>query len=123
MSSLIPYARIVAIAALAGIAQAQNASQAANSIDFFETKVRPVLASNCFSCHTSNKMGGLRLDSQEAIIQGGKSGPAVVPGDPEKSLLMQLVRHADAKKRMPMGSKLKDGEIAALESWVKAGAV
>ncbi len=93
------------------------------SPDYFEAKVRPVLAANCFSCHTSNKMGGLRLDNSADMLKGGKTGPAVVAGDPEKSLLIQLVKHADAKKRMPMGSKLKDEEIAALDAWVKAGAV
>ena len=55
--------------------------------EFFETKVRPILATECFSCHTDSQLGGLRLDSREAMLRGGKSGPAIVPGDPEKSLL------------------------------------
>lgn len=118
MSSLIACARSVTLFSLATLAMAQSPS----SPDFFEAKIRPVLAANCFSCHTSNKMGGLRLDSQAAMLQGGKSGPAVVPGDPEKSLLNQLVKSADPKKRMPMGSKLKDADIAAFDAWVKAGA-
>jgi hypothetical protein len=58
--------------------------------DFFETKVRPILATECFSCHTDSQLGG--LDSREAMIKGGKSGPAVVPGDPEKSLIVSAVR-------------------------------
>ena len=52
--------------------------------DFFETKIRPVLANNCYSCHTSSQLGGLRLDSRDAMLKGGKSGPALVPGDPEQ---------------------------------------
>src|SRR3954454_2363869 len=121
MSFLFRCAGAAACLALSSLAPAQN-NQSAASTDFFESKVRPVLAANCYSCHTSNKMGGLRVDSLESLKQGGKSGPAIVPGDPDKSLLIQLVRHSDAKKRMPMGSKLKNEEIASLASWIKAGA-
>jgi mono/diheme cytochrome c family protein len=90
--------------------------------DFFEVKVRPVLANNCFGCHTNTAMGGLRLDSAEALSKGGKRGPAVVAGDPEKSLLIQAIRHTNADMKMPMGNKLKDAEIQDLTEWVKAGA-
>ena len=96
--------------------------QAPSSPDFFEAKVRPIFASNCYGCHTQTKMGGLRLDNAADLMKGGAKGAAVVPGDPEKSLLIQLVKHADPKQRMPMGNKLKDEEIAALTEWVKAGA-
>ncbi|MEO8097014.1 MAG: PSD1 and planctomycete cytochrome C domain-containing protein [Acidobacteriota bacterium] len=96
----------------------------AASSDFFETKVRPVLAASCYSCHSSAPLGGLRLDSAENMLKGGSRGPAVVAGDPEKSLLIQAVRHSDAKLKMPMGgSKLKDNEIADLTAWIQAGAV
>jgi len=91
--------------------------------DFFETRIRPVLANNCFGCHTNTAMGGLRLDSAEAMMKGGKRGPAVTPGDADNSILMKAIRHADATYKMPMGSKLKDAEIADLADWVKAGAV
>ncbi|HYP15317.1 MAG TPA: PSD1 and planctomycete cytochrome C domain-containing protein, partial [Bryobacteraceae bacterium] len=96
---------------------------AANSPEFFESKVRPILAGNCFGCHTSSKMGGLRLDSSEDMLKGGTKGAAVVPGDPAKSLLIELVKHSDPKLRMPMGNKLKDADIETLTAWVKAGAV
>jgi mono/diheme cytochrome c family protein len=122
MSLLLACARSASFLAVASLALAQAPTRPADSPEFFETKVRPVLAANCFSCHTSNKMGGLRVDSSEALLTGGKTGPAIVPGDPDKSLLLQLVKHADAKKRMPMGSKLKDDEIAALDAWIRAGA-
>lgn len=98
-------------------------AQSADSTDYFESKVRPILAANCYGCHTNSAMGGLRVDSSEALMKGGNKGAALVPGDPDKSLLIQLVKHADAKQRMPMGSQLKDTEIAALVEWVKAGAV
>jgi Protein of unknown function (DUF1549)/Protein of unknown function (DUF1553)/Planctomycete cytochrome C len=90
--------------------------------DFFESKVRPILATECFSCHTDSQMGGLRMDSREALLKGGKSGPAIVPGDPDKSLLMQAVRHTGNLK-MPKGGKLPQAQIDALTEWVKAGAV
>lgn len=51
--------------------------------DFFENRIRPVLAQNCFACHTNSQMGGLRLDSLDGLLKGGKSGPAVIPGAPE----------------------------------------
>ena len=109
-------------AALSVAAGAHAASLGADSAEFFETKIRPLLASNCYSCHTDSKLGGLRLDSREAILTGGKSGAALVPGDPDKSLLIKAVRQSDAKLKMPMGGKLKDSEIEDLVAWVKAGA-
>jgi len=91
--------------------------------EFFETKVRPILANNCYGCHTDSALGGLRVDSGEALMKGGKKGPAVVAGDPDKSPLIEAVRHTNPKFKMPMGGKLKDEEIRFLEAWVKAGAV
>ncbi|MFN7541332.1 MAG: PSD1 and planctomycete cytochrome C domain-containing protein [Acidobacteriota bacterium] len=101
-------------------------AQSPNTPEFFENKIRPILVKNCYSCHTNTEMGNLRLDSAEAMVKGGaRRGPAVVPGDPEKSALIVAVRHADAdpKFRMPMGVKLRDADIDALTAWVKAGAV
>jgi len=89
--------------------------------DFFENKVRPILAENCYDCHTAAEMGGLRVDSRERLLQGGKSGPALMPGDPDKSLLIQAVRQSGDLK-MPKGGKLKPAEIQALADWVKMGA-
>jgi Protein of unknown function (DUF1549)/Protein of unknown function (DUF1553)/Planctomycete cytochrome C len=108
--------------AFAVSACAWSATLGAESAEFFETKVRPVLASNCYSCHADSKLGGLRVDSREAMLQGGKSGAAIVPGDPDKSLLIKAVRQTDAKLKMPMGGKLKDTEVEDLVAWVKAGA-
>ena len=69
-----------------------GAAQTARDPEFFETKIRPVLAANCYDCHTEMRNGGLRLDSREAMLKGGRTGPAIVPGDPDKSLLIQAVR-------------------------------
>jgi mono/diheme cytochrome c family protein len=90
--------------------------------EFFEKSVRPVLADNCFDCHGPRKQkGGLRLDSRAALLNGGDSGPAVVPGQPGKSLLITAVHYAD-NPRMPPRNKLKPEQIAALTDWVKQGA-
>src|SRR4051812_41534982 len=101
---------ITSILTVAAASRAKGApADDAVAVDFFETRVRPVLAASCFSCHSSAPLGGLRLDSAESMLKGGSHGPAVVPGEPEKSLLITAVMHTDAKLKMPMGgSKLKD---------------
>src|SRR5258706_3305808 len=104
------------LAAIAG-------ATASSGPEFFETRIRPLLAANCFSCHTSTHLGDLRLDSRDALLKGGKSGAAIIPGDPDKSLLIQAVRQTNPKLKMPMGGRLKDTEVDDLVAWVKAGAV
>jgi mono/diheme cytochrome c family protein len=101
----------------------QPTPAAAASPEFFEAKVRPVLAASCYDCHTEESLGGLRLDSREAMLKGGKSGPAIVPGDPDKSLMIQAVRQTGEKLKMPKGGRLKPDEVDALVEWVRAGAV
>src|ERR1044072_8675992 len=93
----------------ARVASAQSLS--ANSPDFFEEKIRPVLVKNCYSCHTTSQMSGLRLDSADGMAKGGKRGAAVVPGNPASSLLLTAIKQTDAGLRMPVGSKLTDTEI------------
>src|SRR5690349_17498502 len=100
----------------------QARATAASTSDFFEAKVRPVLAANCYDCHTDERMDGLRLDSREAMLKGGRRGPAIVPGDPDQSLLIQAVRQTSDKLKMPKGGRLKPDEIDALVEWVRAGA-
>ena len=93
--------------------------------EFFEERVRPLLAANCFSCHSSAgkvAMGGLRLDSRDSVLLGGSRGPAVLPGDVDSSLLVLAVRQQDEKLSMPPTGKLSEGEIAILERWVGLGA-
>jgi mono/diheme cytochrome c family protein len=97
-------------------------SAAANK--FFEDKIRPVIAFQCFNCHTTSQMGGLRLDSREGMLKGGKTGPAIVPGDPEKSLLITAVRRTNPALMMPKnGTSIPQDQIADLIKWVKDGAV
>jgi hypothetical protein len=95
-------------------------------IDFFESKVRPVLVEHCYKCHSAQSKplkGGLRLDSLDAMRKGGDMGPAVVPGDVDASLLVQAVRYKDEALRMPPQGKLPDATVASIEHWVKGGAV
>ncbi|WP_164100998.1 PSD1 and planctomycete cytochrome C domain-containing protein [Candidatus Laterigemmans baculatus] len=91
---------------------------------FFETRIRPVLAEACVQCHGPDVASGeLRLDSREALLQGGEHGPAVVPGDPERSLLILALKHDDDQPvQMPPEEPLSDGAIADLTAWIAAGA-
>jgi mono/diheme cytochrome c family protein len=109
------------MAGIVGEARQGPATAPAASPEFFETRIRPVLATNCYDCHTDERFGGLRVDSREALLKGGRSGAAIVPGDADKSLLIQAVRQSGALK-MPKGGKLTAEEIDALAEWVKAGA-
>ncbi|MFN8708278.1 MAG: PSD1 and planctomycete cytochrome C domain-containing protein, partial [Planctomyces sp.] len=91
--------------------------------EFFERRIRPLLADSCLKCHGPEKQwAGLRLDSRDAILAGGESGPAVIPGDPEGSLLIRAVRHADDAPKMPEEGQLSESQIRDLEAWVKSGA-
>ncbi len=94
-------------------------------IEFFEKKIRPVLTEKCYPCHSARAnplMGGLRLDTREAVLKGGDRGPAIVPGEPEKSLLIKAISYKDPQLRMPPTGKLSDEEIASFIAWVEMGA-
>ncbi|HKW03620.1 MAG TPA: c-type cytochrome domain-containing protein, partial [Vicinamibacterales bacterium] len=109
--------------ALSSAVAARQATTPAQSAEFFESRIRPILAANCFDCHTTDKKGGLRLDSREAILTGGESGPAIEVGKPDDSLLIQAVRQVAGAPKMPYGRpKLKTEDIDALAEWVRAGA-
>src|SRR5262245_36042686 len=82
--------------------------------EFFEKKSRPLLVEQCSSCHSGKKKrGNLLLDGRENLLKGGDTGPAIVPGDPRRSLLIQAVAYKD-RLRMPPRSKLSDAQIADL---------
>jgi len=111
-------------AALAAAAPAPPAAgTSAEAIEFFEKSVRPLLVESCYSCHGPKiQQAGLRLDSLAAMLKGSDGGkPALKPGDPEHSPLIQAVRHTGAVK-MPPSGKLAPEKIAALEQWVRMGA-
>lgn len=95
------------------------------ALEFFETHIRPVLIEHCYECHSGQAKkpkGGLRLDSRDGLRKGGESGPAFVPGKPEDSLLIQVVRHVDSQPHMPPKKKLPEAVIADLVKWVAMGA-
>ncbi len=91
---------------------------------FFETKIRPVLATTCFKCHGGKKTeNNLRVDRRESLLKGGDSGPAIVPGQPDKSVLIGALRYHDDNLKMPPDKRLPDTVIADFERWVREGAV
>lgn len=116
------------IAALIALPRERAGSQEsptfdAASVEFFQTKVKPLLEARCFECHgpdTKVLKGGLSLASRAAMLRGGDSGAAIVPGKPDESLLVKAVKYIDFE--MPPKSRLPDGEVAILAEWVKRGA-
>src|SRR5262245_12314285 len=92
-------------------------------VAFFETKIRPILVDNCYSCHGEKKQkGDLRLDSRDALRKGGESGPVVVSGKPDDSRLIKAIRHVDKTLKMPPDKKLRADQVADLERWLAMGA-
>jgi hypothetical protein len=110
---------LLLLLAAAGIAN----PVAAQDDQLFEMRIRPLLVEKCYACHTEERMGGLQLDTREHAMKGGKDGPVILPGDPEKSLLVKAIRYSDVRLKMPPTGKLKDDQIATIEAWIKAGAV
>ena len=100
------------------------ASFSQSDLSFFEKKIRPLLVERCHTCHSKKAdtiEAGLRLDSRQAMIAGGETGPAIVPGNPEKSLLIESI-HYGGTYEMPPDSKLPEEEINLLSQWIKLGA-
>src|SRR5579862_6509539 len=93
---------------------------------YFESKVRPILVEHCYKCHSDQAehvKGGLLLDTREGCLKGGDTGPAVVPGDPKKSLLIKAVSYTDSDLQMPpKNEKLSDADIDTLVKWIESGA-
>ena len=100
---------------------AQAATPAASpdpgTVEFYKQRVEPILDDNCYSCHQESLSGGLRLDTYAGLMKGGKSGPPIVPGDPETSLMITLIRRT-GKIKMPPKHALEEAEIADLVAWV-----
>ncbi|MCA8996895.1 MAG: DUF1549 domain-containing protein, partial [Planctomycetaceae bacterium] len=126
--SLVPIRRTVATALLISLSWLSpvEADESPEGLRFFESKIRPVLVAQCYACHSSEaaKQGKLRgqllLDSREATRQGGESGPAIVPGQPDESLLLSAIRHDSFE--MPPKGKLPDSVIADFAKWIEMGA-
>src|SRR4051794_6400049 len=104
---------------------AQEKAISPEQLEFFEKKVRPVLVQHCYECHsaTAKKLkAGLLLDSRAGMLEGGDLGPAVVPGDPAKSRLMEAIHFTNVDLKMPKKGKLPQAVIDDLTAWVKMGA-
>ncbi len=117
---------LIPLAALAGQASGQTVPRdEAAAIEFFESKVRPILVGHCYSCHSADTKpaGGLRVDDRKGLLEGGDTGAAVVPGDPAKSLLLRRILQKDSKRRMPReGEALSAEQVASLTQWIQDGA-
>jgi hypothetical protein len=99
--------------------------QSSDGIEFFEKHIRPVFVKRCYECHSAQAKTletGLLLDTREGLLKGGDSGPAIVPGAPEKSLLIKAIRHADDELRMPPEDKLSDDVVKHFAAWIAMGA-
>jgi mono/diheme cytochrome c family protein len=120
----------VALLMMLGVELIASSARAADptpaQLQFFENRIRPVLAENCYKCHSDQAekiKGGLLLDGRDSVLKGGDTGPAIVPGDPEHSLLIKAVRYKDPDLQMPpKGKQLPEKTIADLVTWVKMGA-
>ncbi len=117
-----PIRRSAAFLAIIVIGMLPSSSRA-EDFAFFESKIRPLLVEQCYACHSSDQKqhGNLLLDSRDGTRKGGDSGPALVPGDPTKSLLLSAVKHLDGLE-MPPKKKLTDEQINDLETWIRSGA-
>ncbi len=108
-----------------GISVRADELPTASEVEYFEKNIRPLFVEHCHACHSSESerlRGGLRLDVRSDWLTGGDLGPAVEPGDPEKSLLMEAIRHEDVLLKMPPKGKLSDREIDLFERWILMGA-
>jgi cytochrome c553 len=120
---------IIALLSLAGgwagaTVAAQGTGVAAPDLDFFEARIRPLLSEHCFKCHSGRAQklrGGLRLDSRDLLLKGGESGPAVVPGEPAQSRLIEAVSYHNPDLQMPPKSRLSEQQVRDLAEWVKRG--
>lgn len=104
---------------------AQSGTLPGGDVDFFEKQIRPLLADRCYKCHSeqSEKLkGALKVDSREGLLRGGETRTALVPGHPEKSLLIEAVNYTNPDLQMPPKDRLSTEEIALLTLWVKHGA-
>ena len=104
------------------VSQTASTSLAAEQEEFFEARVRPLLVKRCYECHRRKSEGGLRLDSRQAMLKGGESGPAIVPGNAEKSLLWKAVAGKHDELEMPPKKPLNEGEVKVFAKWIAEGA-
>jgi mono/diheme cytochrome c family protein len=124
---------VLAVSACAGSLLFARSSHAVSSTprveaspQYYTEHVQPILQANCYRCHAGfNHRGGLQLDTRAGLMRGGKDGAVIVPGHPEQSLLVELIRHegpANDPKPMPPKGRLSDADIATITEWIRFGA-
>lgn len=118
---------VLAAACLSVAAPVHGQDDAARP-EFYTSRVKPIFDANCARCHGAlNHRGGLNMSTREGLLADGRHGAAVVPGDPAKSELLVLIKHAgppdDPMDMPPHADKLSDDKIATIERWIRAGAV
>ena len=125
MSGLLTSLKHYAVLALCAFAALPL--QAVEPVDFFEKRIRPVLADHCYKCHSASSeklKGGLLLDTRDGMLKGGESGkPSVVPGDAEASLLIEAIRYGNDDLQMPPKERLTSQQVADFVAWINAGAI
>lgn len=102
------------------------AAPSTSGIAEYQTHVQPILQANCYRCHGGmNRRGGLQMQTRAALLEGGKHGPALIPGKPDDSLMLRLIGpgpYPDGLEAMPPKGKLSEAEAATLRQWIASGA-
>ena len=128
MRGLLAGCSVLAIGLIAMQLSVVGAQEDASKPEFYSAKVKPILETNCGECHMDgNKKGGLAIDTQAGLKKGGRDGKVIIPGDPENSLFLKLIKHEgpedDPMPMPPKKPKMSGADIAVIAAWIKAGAV
>ncbi|RPH45527.1 MAG: hypothetical protein EHM91_07620, partial [Planctomycetota bacterium] len=120
-----PAAGLALLLLLSFQARSQDVAPDAEGLELFERRIRPVLIDRCYSCHSAKAekvKGNLLVDTREGLLKGGDLGPSLVPGDPDKSLLIKAIKWTDDDLKMPPKKRLPPDVVADFEAWIKRGA-
>ena len=114
--------KFAAACLLAAVASASAQEASSKDVRFFDRRVAPIFQRRCIACHNQElKDGGISFFDRASLLKGGSRGPAVVPGEPERSVLIRAIRH-NSDPQMPPGPKLPDKDISTLTDWIRRGA-
>jgi hypothetical protein len=114
----------ITLLTIVAFTMASQLNAADDAVEFFEKRIRPVLIKECFACHSSQAKslkGGLSLETRDGLLKGGETGPALVAGKPDESLLLSALKH-DGDVRMPPKGKLPDSVVRDFQRWIERGA-
>src|SRR5215831_21305227 len=106
-------------------ARSQDNAAERDGLDFFEKRIRPVLVEKCYSCHSAGAekiKGNLVVDTREGLLKGGDTGPSILPGNPDKSLLIKAMKWSEEDFKMPPKKRLPREVVADFETWIRKGA-